>query len=41
MYFLCFKVLLLLSGINPFLPTGQFLSPKLIILIKRLIDVLF
>ena len=28
-------------GINPFLPTGQFLAPKLIILIKCLIDVLF
>ena len=36
-------VLLLLCGvsINPFLPTGQFMAPKLIILIKCLIDVLF
>ena len=27
--------------INPFLPTGQFLAPKLIILMKCLIDILF
>ena len=27
--------------INPFLPTGQFIAPKLIILIKFLIDILF
>ena len=27
--------------INPFLPTGQFLAPKLIILVKCLIDILF
>ena len=27
--------------INPFLPTGQFMAPKLIILIKCLIDILF
>ena len=27
--------------INPLLPTGQFMAPKLIILIKCLIDVLF
>ena len=27
--------------INPFLPTGQFMAPKLIILTKCLIDVLF
>ena len=26
---------------NPFLPTGQFFAPKLIILVKCLIDVLF
>ena len=26
---------------NPFLPTGQFIAPKLIILIKCLIDILF
>ena len=26
---------------NPFLPTGQFFAPKLIILIKCLIDILF
>ena len=27
--------------LNPFLPTGQFFAPKLIILIKCLIDILF
>ena len=27
--------------INPFLPAGQFTAPKLIILIKGLIDILF
>ena len=27
--------------INPFLPTGQFMAPKVIILTKCLIDVLF
>ena len=27
--------------LNPFLPTGQFLAPKLIVLIKCLIDILF
>ena len=27
--------------LNPFLPTGQFLAPKLIISIKCLIDILF
>ena len=27
--------------INPFLPTGQFFAPKLIILIKYLTDILF
>ena len=26
---------------NPFLPTGQFMAPKLIVLFKCLIDVLF
>ena len=26
---------------NPFLPTGQFMAPKLIILIKGLTDILF
>ena len=26
--------------INPFLPTGQFLTPKVIIIIKCLIDIL-
>ena len=30
-----------LQVINPFLPTGQFFAPKLIILIKCLINVLF
>ena len=29
-----------ISSINPFLPTGQFMAPKLIILIKCLIDIL-
>ena len=27
--------------INPFLPTGQFMAPKLIILVKCLIDILY
>ena len=29
------------SIINPFLPAGQFMAPKLIILIQCLIDILF
>ena len=28
-------------SLNPFLPIGQFMAPKLIILIKCLIDILF
>ena len=30
-----------LAPLNPFLPTGQFIAPKLIILIKCLIDIFF
>ena len=35
------KLVNLFYIINPFLPTGQFMATKLIILIKCLIDILF
>ena len=36
-----FRYIFLSVAFNPFLLTGQFLAPKLIILIKCLIDILF
>ena len=35
------RAVALLANINPFLPTGQFMAPKLNILIKCLIDFFF